>query len=135
MSRFSRLIDQLEDFDQQDVKNTAKVFAIAAHLYERLNQLAEPPEKSKAVLKPKTITREFLLETFGSYDEAYRAYQQAYGIKCRRSWGNLLKLVQDLQVPNVHSISTEERLKNLEEKVDLLMEILLNNVQKDRRVR
>ena len=41
MSRFSKLIDQLEDLDQQDLRNTAKVFAITAELYERLQQVVE----------------------------------------------------------------------------------------------
>ena len=135
MSRFSKIIDQLEELNQQDadnyqadIKNSAKTFAIAAHLYERLNQLAEPPSEPKALLKPKKITKKFLIETFGGYDKAYKAYQQAYGIKCRKSWKNFLALIQDLEIPEVNNSTTEERLQRLEEKVDLLLEILLNNV-------
>ena len=134
MSRFSKIIDQLAEINQQDrehyqtdVKNTAQVFAIAAHLYERLNQLAEPPSEPKALLKPKKITKEFLVETFGGYDKAYKAYQQAYGIKCRKSWNKLLALVQDLDIPSTGNLTTEERLERLEEKVDVLIEILLSD--------
>ncbi len=137
MSRFSKIIDQLEDLNQQDLKahqddlkNSSQVFAIAAHLYKKLDQLANPKEtKPQALLTPRKITKEYLIKTFGSYDGAYQAYQQKYGIKCRKSWKNLLALIQNLEVPKNHTSNTEERLKSLEEKVDLLMEILLNTAQ------
>ncbi|AFY40292.1 hypothetical protein Lepto7376_4172 [[Leptolyngbya] sp. PCC 7376] len=138
MSRFSKIIDQLEELNeqdrenyQQDVKNTSQIFAITAHLYERLHQLSNSQEQPRvAVLPSQKITKEFLIETFGNYDKAYQAYQQTHGIKCRKGWKNLLPLIQNLSIPDSISSTTEERLKNLEEKVDLLVDILLNSVSK-----
>ena len=135
MSRFSRIIDQLEDLDQQDlknyqddIKNSSKVFSITAQLYERLQELAESSQsKSKTALPSQKITKEFLLKRFGSYDTAYRTYQKAYGIKCRKGWKNFVPLIQELKVPT----TTEERLEALEEKVNLLAEILLSAVKQE----
>lgn len=41
MSRFSKLIDQLENIDQQDIQNTAKVFGVAADLYQTLDHIVQ----------------------------------------------------------------------------------------------
>lgn len=122
MSRFSKLIDQLEDLDQQDLKNTAKVFSITAHLYERLQTIVDAQSTSKEALAPAIIIdKKLLLERYGSYDNAYQAYQKVHGIKCKRSWNNLLPLVKDLPIPQ----TTEERIEKLEQTVQLLSEILL----------
>lgn len=122
MSRFSKLIDQLEDLDQQDLKNTAKVFSITAHLYERLQGIVDEQTPSNQSLTPATtIDKKLLLERYGSYDNAYQAYQKEHGIKCKRSWNSLLPLVKDLPIPQ----TTEERIEKLEQTVQLLSEILL----------
>ncbi|SMQ86423.1 hypothetical protein SAMN06272774_3167 [Synechococcus sp. 7002] len=68
MSRFSKLIDQLEDLDQQDLRNTAKVFAITAELYERLQQVVEaqkepPRHKFLATRLAKTFSRNAMAAT------------------------------------------------------------------------
>ena len=50
MSRFSNLIDQLDDLDGEDIKNTAKLLGITAVLYERLQGLIDVQKKKKLAL-------------------------------------------------------------------------------------
>lgn len=122
MSRFSRLIDQLEDLEQQDLKNTAKVFSITAHLYERLKGLVETQDQTAASLPPSQVINQIqLTERYGNYDNAYQAYQKAYGIKCKRGWNYLLPMVKDLPIPE----TLEERVSRLEDTVQFLSEFLL----------
>lgn len=123
MSRFSRLIDQFEDLEQQDLKNTAQVFAIAADLYQKLEQFVGSTETpGKQLQAPKEITQDFLQKRYGSYATAYQVYKEAYGIKCRSGWKNLLPLIQDLPVPE----TLEEKVAHLEHRVDVLTQVLLS---------
>lgn len=127
MSRFSKLIDQLEDLDQQDIKNTARVFAITAELYQKLqNTVESQPSTAQNSLAPDQITQESVLQRYGNYDKAYQAYRNAYGIKCKRGWRNLLPLIKELPMP----LSIEERLAYLEDKVQLLAAVLKEMVDK-----
>ena len=50
MSRFSNLIDQLDDLDQHDIKNTAKLLGITTVLYERLQGLVDTQANKKTSL-------------------------------------------------------------------------------------
>ncbi len=125
MSRFSKLIDQLEELDKQDIRNTAKVFAITAELYERLQQVVQaqqaPPQ---AQIPGDQVTEDLLKERYGSYNEAYKAYQQTYHLKCSRGWKNLLPKVKDLPMPQTQT----ERIEQLESTVQTLSEIVMNLV-------
>lgn len=126
MSRFSKLIDQLEELDKQDIRNTAKVFAITAELYERLQQIvqtqSQPP--NQAQLPGEDVSEALLKERYGSYNEAYKAYQQAYHLKCSRGWKHLLPKVKELPMPQTQT----ERLEQLEATVQTLSEIVMNLV-------
>lgn len=127
MSRFSKLIDQLEDLEQQDLKNTAKVFSITAHLYERLKGIVETQDQTKIGLpSSQTIDQTQLTQRYGNYDNAYQAYQKAYGIKCKRGWNYLLPMVKDLPIP----ATLEERVTKLEDTVQFLSELLLQLTSK-----
>jgi hypothetical protein len=128
MSRFSDLIDQLDNLDQQDVKNTAKLLGITAVLYERLYGLANAQaDENLALPEGQAITKELLTKRYGNYTNAYSAYQKAYGIKCKTGWNNLLSLVEKLPIP----LSTEERLSKLEKDIQSLSQIVLELVQKE----
>lgn len=121
MSRFSKLIEELEDLQQQDIKNSAKVFSITATLSTRLHQLLNSVEMSNKVLPETKITKEELIKRYGSYNNAYSAYQQAYGIKCKKGWSYFLKAIEGLSPP----VSLEDRVNKLEETVNILVKILL----------
>jgi hypothetical protein len=128
MSRFSNLIDQLDDLDREDIKNTAKLLGITAVLYERLQELINTQKQKKVALpEGKLITKEILVKRYGNYSNAYTAYQKAYGIKCKTGWKNLLPLVQNLPIP----LSFEERMNQLENTVESLSEIILELVQRE----
>jgi hypothetical protein len=128
MSRFSNLIDQLDDLDGEDIKNTAKLLGITAVLYERLQGLIDVQKQKKLTLpEGKAITKEMLVKRYGNYSNAYSAYQKSYGIKCKTGWHNLLPLVQNLSTP----LSVEERLDQLEKNFQALSQIILEIVQKE----
>ncbi|MGK7941138.1 MAG: hypothetical protein AB4062_13500 [Crocosphaera sp.] len=120
MSRFSKLIEELEDLQQQDIKNSAKVFGITATLSTRLNQLLDAVENTNKSLPESKITKEELIKRYGNYNNAYAAYKQAYGIKCK-GWNSLLQAIEGLSPP----VSLEERVEKLEEIVTLLVKILV----------
>lgn len=121
MSRFSKIIDQLEDLDQQDLKHTAKVFGITAELYQKLQNIATEKSPLQSQLSSQKVTQQQLMQRYGNYTNAYKAYKSAYGIKCR-GWKSLLPLVQDLQMPE----TLAEKVAVLEKKVAVLSEILLS---------
>ena len=128
MSRFSNLIDQLDDLDGEDIKNTAKLLGITAVLYERLQMLIDVQKQKKLALpEGKAITKEILVKRYGNYSNAYSAYQKSYGIKFKTGWHNLLPLVQNLPIP----LSVEERLDQLEKNFQSLSQIILEIVQKE----
>ena len=88
MSRFGKLIENLEELDQKDIKNSAQVYAVAATLSTRLQEVLEgfdPPQKS---LNQGVITKEEIVRLYGNLNKANQAYQQAYGLKYQRSWHN-----------------------------------------------
>ncbi len=121
MSRFSKLIEELEDLQQQDIKNSAQVFGVTATLSTRLHQLLDSVENSNKSLPESKITKEELIKRYGNYNNAYAAYQQAYGIKCKKGWNYFLKAIKGLSPP----VSLEDRVDKLEETVQLLLKILL----------
>jgi len=126
MSRFSNLIDQLDDLHTEDIKNTAKLLGITAVLYERLQGLIDVQKQKKLALpEGQVITKEMLVKRYGNYSNAYSVYQKSYGIKCKTGWGNLLPLVQNLPIP----LSLDERMNQLEKTVESLSEIILELVQ------
>ncbi|ACB49677.1 hypothetical protein cce_0326 [Crocosphaera subtropica ATCC 51142] len=125
MSRFSELIEELEDLQQQDIKNSAKVFSITASLSTRLHQLLDAVETSNKALPKSKITKEELIKRYGSYNNAYAAYKKAYGIKCK-GWDRFLQAIEGLSPPT----SLEERVEKLEETVKLLVKILIENETK-----
>lgn len=126
MSRFSKLIEELEDLQQQDIKNSAKVFSITATLSTRLHELLDTVENSNKSLPKSKITQEELVKRYGNYNNAYAAYQKAYGIKCKKGWKNFLKAIDGLSPP----VSLEERVDKLEETVTILVKILIANETK-----
>jgi hypothetical protein len=126
MSRFSKLIEQLEDLQEQDIKNSAKVFSVTATLSTRLQELLEGVENQNKALPQSKITKEELIKCYGNYNNAYAAYQQAYGIKCKKGWQYFLKAIEGL-APLSPPISLEERVNKLEETVKLLVKILMEN--------
>ncbi len=123
MSRFSKLIEELEDLQQQDIKNSAQVFSITATLSTRLHELLDTVETSNKALPKSKITKEELIKRYGNYNNSYAAYQQAYGIKCKKGWKHFLKAIEGLSPP----VSLEERVNNLEETVKILVKILIEN--------
>ncbi|EAZ90876.1 hypothetical protein [Crocosphaera chwakensis] len=123
MSRFSKLIEELEDLQQQDIKNSAKVFSITATLSTRLHELLNTVENSSKALPESKITKEELIKRYGNYNNAYATYKKAYGIKCRKGWQHFLKAIEGLSPP----ISLEERVEKLEETVKILVKILIEN--------
>lgn len=128
MSRFSELLDELDDLNKQSIKNKAKLLGITAVLYERLQGLVNSRTENRAALpEGQAITKELLTKRYGNYTNAYSAYQKAYGIKCKTGWNNLLSLVEKLPIP----LSTEERLSKLEKDIQSLSQIVLELVQKE----
>ena len=123
MSRFSKLIEELEDLQQQDIKNASKVFSITATLSTRLQELLETDENSNKALPVGKITKEDLIKRYGNYNNASAAYKKAYGIKCKKGWKYFLKAIEGLSPP----ISLEERVEKLEETVRVLVKILIEN--------
>lgn len=123
MSRFSKLIEELEDLQQQDIQNSAQVFSVTATLSTRLHELLETVENSNKALPKSKITKEELIKRYGNYNNAYAAYQKAYGIKCRKGWKYFLKAIEGLLLP----ISLEERVDQLEETVKILVKILIES--------
>lgn len=123
MSRVGKLIESLEALQDEDIKHSAKVFGIAASLSARLQELltdaASPPEITGAI--PQKITQAALIARFGNFNNAYAAYQKAYGIKCRQSWSIFLDKIQGLKPPD----TLEDRVATLEKTVNALVEILL----------
>ena len=120
MSRFGKLIENLEELDQKDIKNSAQVYAVAATLSTRLQEVLDgfdPPQKS---LNQGAITKEEIVRLYGNLNKANQAYQQAYGLKYQRSWHNFLKAIQGLNPP----ITLEQRVEKLEETVKLLISTL-----------
>lgn len=100
MSRFSELLDELDDLNKQSIKNKAKLLGITAVLYERLQGLVNSRTENRAALpEGQAITKELLTKRYGNYTNAYSAYQKAYGIKCKTGWNNLLSLVEKLPIP------------------------------------
>lgn len=126
MSRFSKLIEDLESLQQQDIKNSSKVFSITATLSTRLQELLTSVESSHKSLPESKITKEELIKRYGNYNNAYAAYQKAYGIKCKKGWENFLTAIEGLAPP----ISLEERVDKLEETVKILVKILIENETK-----
>ncbi|NJN72653.1 MAG: hypothetical protein HC799_07500 [Limnothrix sp. RL_2_0] len=127
MSRFSKIIDQLEDLDQQDLKNSAKLFGITAELYQKLSNLTEASRPPQALINSKKVTQKSLTQRYGGYGNTYQIYKEKYGIKCKTGWKYLLPLIQDLPMPE----TVEERIAKLEKKVLVLSEILLTMTQEN----
>ncbi len=123
MSRFSQLIKELEDLQQQDIRSSAKVFSITATLSTRLQELLTSVENFNKSLPESRITKEEFIKRYGNYNNAYAAYQKAYGIKCQRGWKYFLKAIEGLSPP----VSLEERIDKLEETVKILVKILIEN--------
>ncbi|GBF82760.1 hypothetical protein [Aphanothece sacrum] len=121
MSRFSQLIQNLENLEEQDIKNSAKVFGITATLSTRLADILQELESPTKQLSATKITKQELLKKYGNYDKAYTAYQESYGIKSKRGWPYFLKAIEGLSPP----ISLEERVEKLEETVKILVQILI----------
>ncbi|MEA5511597.1 hypothetical protein VB715_17625 [Crocosphaera sp. UHCC 0190] len=123
MSKFKKLIEDLENSQQEDIENSAKVFAITATLSTRLQEILHNLENPKTALPKSKLTQGELIKRYGSYPRAYAAYQQAYGIKCKWGWKHFLKAIDGLSPP----VSLEDRIEKLEATVKLLVEILLEN--------
>ncbi|MEL4898027.1 hypothetical protein [Crocosphaera sp. Alani8] len=123
MSRFGKLIEELEDLRQQDIKNSAHVFSITATLHSRLHELLETVENPNKALPKKKIDQEELVKRYGNYNNAHAAYQKAYGIKCKRGWKYFLEAIEGLSPP----MSLEERVDKLEEAVRILVKALLED--------
>ncbi len=142
MSRFSQLIDNLEDLHQQDIKNSAKVYGITATLASRLEGIldeldneenSQKTQKNQPLLPNNIkITKAEIIKRYGSYNNAYQAYQKAYGIKCRKGWNHFLEAIQEFPLPNPlnenHSLDLEKRVNKLEKTVKILVKVLLEKI-------
>lgn len=125
MSRVGKLIQSLEALQEEDIKQSAKVFGIAASLSAKLQELLESPVSSKPLemtVSNQKTTQADLIARFGNFNNAYTAYQKAYGIKCRKSWSIFLNKIQGLTPPE----TLEDRVTKLEKTVQALIEVLLN---------
>jgi hypothetical protein len=127
MSRFSDLIQNLEDLHQEDIHNSAQVFGVAATLSVRLEEILQSLETTSnptKTINPNKITKDEVIARYGSLNKAYHAYKQAYGIKCRQSWDKFLEAIQGLNPPS--NTTLEERVAKLEEAVKLLLQVWHN---------
>jgi hypothetical protein len=124
MSRFSKLVESLENLHQEDIKNSAQVFGKAAHLSVRLQQLIESLADSSPALPSGKMTQAEAIARYGNYNNAYAAYQKAYGIKCRKGWSNFLNAIDGLTPP----ATLEERVTQLETTVQALVELLIDGI-------
>jgi hypothetical protein len=128
MSRFSNLIDQLDDLNQQDIQNTSLLLGVTATLYERLRGIVNDQTLATLELpQGQVITEAFLKEQFGSLAAA----KNAYGVKAR-GWKELVKKVQDKPLPPL-PMPIEKRVEKLEESVESLSQILLQLLDQGRR--
>ncbi|QUS60267.1 hypothetical protein [Synechocystis sp. PCC 7338] len=125
MSKFSKLLDQLDAIDQQDTKNTAKLMGATAVLYERLQEIInrKPPQ---LLDQEKKVSKEFLIKHFGNYRNTYSVYNKTYGIKAK-GWDSLLPKIKGLPVPQ----SLEDRVKELETQVQHLAQIFGEFLEKN----
>lgn len=121
MARITKLIDELETLHQQDIKNSAKVYGITAIFSSRLQEILTNLEPSNKLLSSGKITKEDTIARYGNYNNAYNAYKQAYGIKCKKGWNFFLKAIQGFTPPE----TLEQRVEKLEETVKQLIQILL----------
>ncbi|ACK72464.1 conserved hypothetical protein [Gloeothece citriformis PCC 7424] len=123
MGRLNQLIDQLETLHQQDIKNSAQVYGITAILSSRLQEILTNLNPSEQLLSSGKITQEEIIAKYGNYNNAYNAYKQAYGIKCKKGWTSFLAAIQGLTPP----ITLEQRVEKLEATVKELVQVLLEN--------
>lgn len=128
MSRFSKIISDLEDLHRQDIKDTARVFGITATLSQRLRELLdaiEPETDNSAVAKLSgEPTKDDLIAVYGNYNNAYRAYKDAYNLKGVKGWDGLLRSIRGLTPPSP-PLDLEKRVEKLEKTVKVFAEILL----------
>lgn len=125
MSRFSKLVESLENLHQEDVKNSARVFGITADLSMRLQQLLASLDGAPlppAQFPSGKMTQAEVSARYGNYNNAYAAYQKAYGIKCRKGWSYFLQAIEGLAPP----ATLEERVAKLETTVQTLVELLMD---------
>lgn len=125
MSKFSKLLEQLDEIDQRDIKNTAKLIGTTAVLYERLQEIVnrKPPQ---LLDQEKEVSKEFLVKHFGNYHNTYSVYNKTYGIKAK-GWDSLLPKIRGLPVPQ----SLEDRVKELEIQVQYLAQIFGEFLEKN----
>jgi hypothetical protein len=131
MSRIGKIITDLEDLHQQDLKTSARVFAITATLATRLQQLLHDLDGENRSLPSRALpsgdlNRADLLALYGSYHNAYRAYKEAYNLKGVKGWDSLLRSIRGLKPPKPR-LELEQRVAKLEQTVKALGEILLEN--------
>ncbi|MEG3440207.1 hypothetical protein V0288_23965 [Pannus brasiliensis CCIBt3594] len=132
MSRFGKIISELEDLHQQDVKDTARVFSITATLSQRLRELLEDidieTDNSAVALPSGEPTKDDLIALYGNYNNAYRAYKDAYNLKGVKGWDGLLRSIRDLTPPSP-PVDLEKRVEKLEKIVKVFAEILLERAE------
>jgi hypothetical protein len=130
-TRLESIVKQLDNCIEEDIKISSEIFGVATSSVQKNQELLEklkqkdssvenkqiPPQKS-----PK-ITQEELQKRYGSYDKAYKACQESYGIKCKRGWKHLLEKIQGLEIPQ----TLTERVTVLEETVAILVQIFLSS--------
>jgi hypothetical protein len=130
MTNLRRIINKLQNIQNQQVKVDAQIFAVAAEatqLNEDLLACVEEKQQNLLALLPKKpITQAYCLERFGSYNATYKAYKEYYGISCKVGWKYLLPLVQDLEPPNFN----RELPQSIVEKVKEL--IVAGNITEDK---
>jgi hypothetical protein len=133
MSRVGKIIADLEDLHQQDLKTSARVFAITATLADRLQELlndldGENCSSPSISLPPGDLNRAELLALYGSYHNAYRAYKEAYNLKGVKGWDSFLRSIRGLKPP-APRLELEQRVARLERTVKALGEVLLENAR------
>ena len=130
MSRISKLIANLEDLHQQYLKNAAQVYGITATLTVRLQEVLNSLSEQNLNIAHKSLpegnlTKDDIISLYGNYNNAYKAYKEAYNIKCSKGWEAFLQAIHGLKPPGL-SLSLEQRVEQLEKTVKTLVEILLD---------
>ena len=132
-TRLDDIIKKLDNCLQDDIKISSQIFGLAAtsvqknkELLEKLQENYEAPSSGKSLPSESLeINQSFLENRYGSYNKAYQAYQDRYGIKCKRGWKNLLDTIQDLEPP----LTLEERIISLERTVAILVEFIMSGIE------
>ena len=134
-TRLESVIQQLDNCIEEDIKISSEIFGLASTSVQKNQELLDKlkqkysPASNKQLPPTETfnISQTELKKRYGSYDKAYKAYQETYGIKCKRGWKPLLEKIQGLEFPQTlkeRVVVLEETVNELQETVAILVQIL-----------